>query len=116
MSVGVAFPDFPGCITVGDSVNEALQNAVEALEFHIEGMVDHGEEIPSASEADTTPPEWAQKPDMIALITVAIPSKAVRIQVTIDEGLLGRIDRAAKARGMSRSAMLAEGARRVIAG
>lgn len=43
-----------------------------------------------------------------------VPAKAVRINVTIEEGLLARIDRAAKRKGLTRSALLAEGARRVI--
>jgi predicted RNase H-like HicB family nuclease len=43
---GVSFPDFPGCITAGETLDEARRNAVEALSLHIKGMLEDGEEIP----------------------------------------------------------------------
>ena len=48
---GVSFPDFPGCVTAGATLDEARRGAVEALAFHIDGMVEDGEAIPS-------PPRW----------------------------------------------------------
>ena len=50
---GVSFPDFPGCITAGSTLDEARANAAEALAFHIEGMIEDGEAlpVPSALEA-----------------------------------------------------------------
>ncbi len=38
---GVSFPDFPGCVTGGKTLEEARRMAAEALSFHVEGMV-HG--------------------------------------------------------------------------
>ena len=49
---GVSFPDFPGCITVGHSIDEARQFATEALALHIDGMIADGEEIPRPSSLD----------------------------------------------------------------
>ena len=46
---GVSFPDFPGCVTAGSSLDEARAMAVEALGFHIEGMVEDGDPTPAAS-------------------------------------------------------------------
>ncbi len=43
---GVSFPDFPGCITAGKTLNEAHKNAVDALTLQIEGMSEDGETIP----------------------------------------------------------------------
>ena len=43
---GVDFPDFLGCISAGDTLQEALINAAEALSFHIEGMEEDGLAIP----------------------------------------------------------------------
>ena len=37
---GVSFPDFPGCITAGKTLDEAHRMAAEALELHIAGMVE----------------------------------------------------------------------------
>ena len=42
-------PDVPGCITVGDTIEEAERNMVEALEFHFEGLIEQGETPPSPS-------------------------------------------------------------------
>jgi len=36
-SYGVSFPDFPGCVSVGDTVDEAVRLGREALAFHVEG-------------------------------------------------------------------------------
>lgn len=47
--IGITFPDFPGCITVGRSLCEAIYNAQEALSLHIEGMLEAGLEIPEPS-------------------------------------------------------------------
>ena len=43
---GISFPDFPGCISDGDTVDDALRRGAEALSFHIEGMLADGEPIP----------------------------------------------------------------------
>jgi len=36
---GVSFPDFPGCVTAGATLDEAARMAREALELHIEGLL-----------------------------------------------------------------------------
>lgn len=43
---GVVVPDVPGCFSAGDTLEEAFINAKEAIAFHIEGMLEDGEEIP----------------------------------------------------------------------
>ncbi|WAM33277.1 type II toxin-antitoxin system HicB family antitoxin [Caldicellulosiruptor morganii] len=48
----VTFPDLPGCITEGKNLEEALYMAKEALELHLFGLEEDGEEIP-----EPTPPE-----------------------------------------------------------
>ena len=48
---------------------------------------------------------------MLALVSYELPTRAVRVNITVEESLLGAIDRAAKASGQSRSAFLAEAAR-----
>lgn len=45
----VTFPDLPGCITEGDSLQDALQMAAEAMTLHIYGMERDGETIPEPS-------------------------------------------------------------------
>lgn len=45
-AVGVWFPDLPGCISAGDSLDEAMLNAAEALELWAEAMIESGQDIP----------------------------------------------------------------------
>lgn len=50
---GAYVPDLPGCVSAGESREEALQLIREAIEFHIEGMRRAGEPIPEpASQAE----------------------------------------------------------------
>ncbi len=46
---GVSFPDLPGCVTAGASLDEARDMAAEALAFHLEGLVADGEPVPAPS-------------------------------------------------------------------
>ena len=55
---GVVFPDFPGCVTVGDTIELALVNAAEVLLFHIEGIEEDGDQIPDPSAMGAPPPDW----------------------------------------------------------
>ena len=40
---GVEFPDFPGCVTAGRTLDEARRMAAEALALHVEGLREDGE-------------------------------------------------------------------------
>ena len=40
-------PSLPGCVTYGDTVEEAIEMAKEAIELYIESLKEHGEEVPS---------------------------------------------------------------------
>ena len=43
---GISFPDFPGCVSDGDTVEDALRRGAEALSLHVEGMLADGETVP----------------------------------------------------------------------
>jgi predicted RNase H-like HicB family nuclease len=49
---GIVFKDFPGCVSCGDSLEEALNMGAEALQGHIEAMQDGGDFIPTPSQHD----------------------------------------------------------------
>jgi predicted RNase H-like HicB family nuclease len=52
-SYGAYVPDLPGCVAVGDTLEEVQQLIKEAIEFHLEGMRLHGDRIPEpASQCD----------------------------------------------------------------
>lgn len=43
---GVIVPDLPGCFSAGDTIDDAITQAKEAIECHIEGLIADGEAIP----------------------------------------------------------------------
>lgn len=45
-------PDLPGCIAVGDTIEETKANMREAIAFHIQGMLKDGDAIPKPSDAE----------------------------------------------------------------
>ena len=45
-SYGAYVPDLPGCIAAGDTKEEVLGLMREAIELHLEGLRDSGEEVP----------------------------------------------------------------------
>jgi predicted RNase H-like HicB family nuclease len=45
-SWGAFVPDLPGCVAAGETREEALLLIREAIEFHVEGLVEQGEPVP----------------------------------------------------------------------
>jgi predicted RNase H-like HicB family nuclease len=103
---GVSFPDFPGCITAGENLDEAKDMAIEALNGHIAVMRDGGEPIPAPSSLDTVMAQPDFHDGVAFLVHCATPDKTVRVNITMTERELGEIDKIAAARGMTRSALL----------
>jgi predicted RNase H-like HicB family nuclease len=113
---GVSFPDFPGCITAGNSIDEAKDMAHGALTLHIKGMMEDGEKIPAPSKLEDImdDPDYS---DAAAVLIVSISdakARSVRVNITIPEDILRRIDTVAKKRGMSRSSFLVHAAQNAI--
>lgn len=111
---GVEFPDFPGCVTAGTSLDEAKDMAVEALAFHIDGMIADGETLPGPSNLETVMADRHNKDAVAWLVSTDQKGKAVRVNITIQEPLLNRIDAAAKDKGLTRSGFIAEASVRVL--
>ena len=114
---GASFPDFPGAITVSETLEELRARAEEALAFHIEGMLEDGNDIPMPSELDAI----AKAPyfqDAVAVLVIKAPNvsaTAVRINVTIPDHMLKRIDSYAARNGLTRSGFLVQAAKKEIA-
>lgn len=113
---GVSFPDFPGCITAGKNIDEAKDMAQEALTFHIQGMLEDGDQLPVPSRLEDimSDPDYT---NAIAYLVVSVPDtkpRTVRVNVTVPEITLKQIDAAAKKRGMSRSSFLVHAAQNAI--
>ncbi|SHK49712.1 Predicted nuclease of the RNAse H fold, HicB family [Roseomonas rosea] len=112
---GVVFPDLPGCTSAGTSVQHAAEQAAEALALHVEGMLEDSEALPEPSAPDAPLPDWLAEAgsDEVArvLVPVVLPSKGVRVNITMDEGLLQRVDAAVAEHGDTRSGYIAEAVR-----
>ena len=115
---GASFPDFLGCTTVADSLDAVIPKAAEALAFHVEGMIEDGPLPPVRTLAQLRKDPVFREDcagAMIALVPYAPPARAARINITLDESLLERVDRAAEAAGETRSGYLAAAARQRLA-
>lgn len=112
---GVTLPDFPGCFSAADHWEDIPAKVEEAVEVYFDG---EASEIP----LPTPLAELQQNPDyadgvwlLLDLDLTRLRPKAKRINITLPEPLLERIDEYARAHRMSRSGFLASAAARVIA-
>ena len=107
---GGSFPDLPGCTTVAGSPDALIVKAPEVVLFHMAGLAEDGMDIPrfrDLSELKRDPGFRDDSVDaVVVLLDVDLPTRSVRVNITLDEGVLRRIDRAASAAGESRSGFL----------
>ena len=115
------FPDFPGAGTSGDTLEEALERAEDNLAAHVDGLLQEKLDIPPPRPLDVLKADrdlaedWEADP-IVAAIPVMLPEKAERINITIDSGLLRRVDRAAEMSGETRSGYVAQALRERLVG
>jgi predicted RNase H-like HicB family nuclease len=112
---GVSFPDFPGLITAGEDLDDARGMAEEALAFHIEGLVEDREPIPEPSSLAEIMASAANRDGVAILVGVKTEAKkVVRVNVTLPDDVLQRIDAFAEAHGYTRSGFLAKAAEKAM--
>ncbi len=73
-SYGVSFPDVPGCVSAGDTLEEAIANAAEALAGHFALMRVDGDAIPEPRSFE----QLRRDPDFLAdaagaIVTIVQP-------------------------------------------
>jgi predicted RNase H-like HicB family nuclease len=114
---GVSFPDLPGVVTAGSTLDEARDMAAEALALHLEGLAEDGEAIPEPSSLEAIMANRENQDAVATLIPApaASPAKSVRVNVTLPSDLLEQIDARAEAEGFTRSGFLAQSARKALA-
>lgn len=109
-SFGVFFPDLPGCVSTGRTLQEAARNAEEALSGHLLVSTEHGDAIAKPSDLDMVERDPDVDEAARILVRVDLPGKFVRLNITLDEALVAAIDRIAP----NRSGFLAEAARTAL--
>ena len=107
----VVFPDFPGCVSAGSTLEEAFTGAHEALAGHVALMAADGDSLPEPTPLEQVAAERDATTVAVVLVSVGVPGKGKRVTVTLDDMLLSEIDAA----GNNRSAFLAQAARAELA-
>ena len=107
---GVVVPDLSGCFSAGDTLDEAIDNAREAIELWLETVIDDGGAVP----APKTISEHQANPEFVGWIWAVVPvdlaalsDKVERVNITLPARVLRRIDAEAKASGETRSGFIA---------
>jgi predicted RNase H-like HicB family nuclease len=108
---GVVVPDLPGCFSAGDTLEEAMIQAEEAIAAWIETALDAGEAIPRPSRIEAL---RAANPDfegwMWALVKVdpaMLDDTVERVNISLPRRGLHRLDALARSAGETRSGLIA---------
>lgn len=113
---GVSFPDLPGCISAGTTLDDARAMATEALSLHLEGLAEDGEAAPEPSSLDDIMSDATNRDGVAVLIDAPAEAvKSVRINVTMPSDILEEIDQYAEREGYTRSGFLAQAAKKAMA-
>ncbi len=114
---GVTVPDLAGCFSAGDTFDEALDSVVEAIDLHLEGIVEGGGDVPTSRPIT----EHRANPDFADGVWAAVEvdvsrfdGRAEKINITLPRRLLAKIDDYARTHGATRSGFLAEAARQAM--
>lgn len=117
---GVHFPDCPGCVTAAESADDAVARSGEALRLWADVGQDTGASPPNPRPlhellADEDVAASIARGGIPFLVPLLVDSgRPARANISLDRSLLDAIDKAAKARGLTRSAFLASAAREKI--
>lgn len=114
---GVIVPDLAGCYSAGDSADEALSNAIEAIECHIEGLLADGEPVPAPKPLELHQCKRDFAGGIWAIVDVdlsKLSGRVKRINITMPERILSQIDSYALSHGETRSGLLAHAALKYV--
>lgn len=89
--ISIEFPDLPGCLPCASGTEEALKNAKEALELHLYGMEEDGDEIPKPIDIKEIKLEKNQVVILVevwmGLVRDEIENKSINKNLTIPKWL-----------------------------
>ena len=114
---GVTVPDLPGCFAAGESLEDAIEDALGAIDAHVEVLIEDGAGLPQVRPMK----ERLHDPDLAGALWVLVDvpveqyfGPAEKINITVPAMTLKRIDAYAAQRGESRSRFLVEAAEQVM--
>jgi predicted RNase H-like HicB family nuclease len=88
---GVTVPDLPGCFSAGDTFDEALEQAKEAILCHVEGLLDDGVSVPAPQPVDTHQRKRIYAGGVWAVVEVdpsALDTTIERVNITLPKRVL----------------------------
>jgi predicted RNase H-like HicB family nuclease len=108
---GVVVPDLPGCFSAGDTMEEAMIQAEDAITAWIEAALDAGQDIPKPSSIDAmraAHPElagwlWA----LVKVDPAVLDDTLERVNISLPRRVLHRLDALARNAGETRSGYIA---------
>lgn len=116
---GVTVPDLPGCHSWGDTMDEAVRDAKEAIYGHVGTLLELGEDphlVPSSMEALSASEEFAGATWALVDIDLAeLDPKPERVNISLPRFILRRIDAYAASHHQTRSGFLAAAAVKAMA-
>ena len=118
-SYGVSVPDLPGCFSAGDTLDEAIDSAHEAIARHIGELLLDGEPIPARTSLEAHQANEDYRDGVWAVVAVDISklsSKTRRLNITLPARVVAIVDQAAVREGVSRSGLLARAALSYVQG
>ena len=108
---GVVVPDLPGCFSAGDTIEEAMARAEEAITAWIETALDSGQDIPQPSGIDVLRKkhkEWKTWVWAVVKVDPAVLDDTLeRVNISLPRRVLHRLDALARAAGETRSGYIA---------
>lgn len=113
----VEFPDLPGCITAGRTLEEAREFARVALALHLKGLAEDGAAIPAPSPLDAVMADPESRDQDTVAFLVDAPARrprAVPVTITVNEDLMEAVREKSAEWGMSQSGVFSEGARMLL--
>lgn len=126
---GVTFVDLPGCVSVGDNLDDALRMAAEALSLHVGSMLEDGDPIPQPSTLEQAAEKDAffceeeglsHDPDTLHQyvhfepLIQARETAPVRLSISLKKPIVENIDAMAEEMGLTRSGLIAVATRDYI--
>jgi len=117
---GVVFPDLPGCVSMGVTVEDAIANAGEALRDWVDVTEESGEKVPPPRPLEKLRRDrevadaLAEGATLTIVPLVRETGKPAKANLSIDSGILSAIDEEAARRKLTRSAFVEMMAKRIL--
>jgi predicted RNase H-like HicB family nuclease len=103
-----SFPDIAECRAEGRDLPELLNHARQALAARLEAFEAAGEAWPAATPIE----QIGVEPGVILIpVDITVDDAPIRVNISLGERLVQRLDAAAEARGMTRSGFIAQSVR-----